>query len=115
MKVHEAIHILETMPAGADVNVIALEAAVERTKAIKKREVEEMLAVKATKAKGYESFLKPHMYVQSVYVDNPREVNFEDVYNYAYVDCGGYFDVYKTGVKEVNVEVIVGNTYGGNC
>lgn len=111
MKVIEAIQVLETMPAGADVNVMALEAAVERNKNAKKAEIEEKLAKHAVQARGYESFLKASNYMCSVYVNNTRntDVNFDDAYTYVYVDCGSFFDIYRTGYKEPEVQVTLPN------
>lgn len=110
MKVYEAIQMLETMPAGAEVSAVVLEAAVERNKKVMKNEIEEMLARHAVKAIGYESFLKPAGYVRSVYINYPRShrINFDDAYDYVYVDCGGFFDIYKRGYKEPKVEVTIG-------
>lgn len=110
MKVHEAIQMLETLPAGASVNWLALEAAHERGKEIKKNELEKNLSEHATRAMGYEGFLTASRYMQSVYVNAPASwnVRFDDAYSYVYVDCGGFFDIYNMGPKEaVIVEVKV--------
>ena len=97
------------MPAGAEINVTALEVMVERNKKAKKEEIEEEIAKHAVKVRGYEAFLKASNYVCSVYVNNQKscKVNFDDAFNYAYVDCGGCFDVYKLGFKEPKVQVTI--------
>lgn len=114
MKVHEAIQILETMPAGADVNFMQLELAYERNGKMKKDEIEKYLACNAVKARGFENFLKPCNYVCAIYVNNPRSyrMNFNEAFEYAYVDCGSYFDVYKLKAKTVELRVEAGNDAG---
>ncbi|MBQ7976266.1 MAG: hypothetical protein IJ300_11330 [Clostridia bacterium] len=110
MKVHEAIRMLETMPAGEDVNFLALECAHEREKKLKKKEIEDFLLRHAKKAVGYEDFLTASGYICSIHVNNSRNctINFDEAYEYAYVDCGGFFDIYKIGAKKVEVEVTIG-------